>query len=192
MRRTVHISLAVALGLLAGLLFVTLRPGPWALEREKGFDVSLVNSLYYLDQAKQQWATEKKKSELDVPTFDDLKPYLGNQWESIQRLKAWGVRYAIASTEEPQSDLATLTRNLRFRRGYCLFYPAGTSYGLLAGWSFPPASATSKPFGLLWVENNLDHLLGAALVVLLVGNLLAFLVSKNHYSKQEGSHHVSA
>ena len=193
MHRAAQINLAVALILLTGLLLVTLRPGPWALEREKGFMVSLANSLYHLDEAKQQWAIEKNKSELEVPTFDELRPYLGNQWwETIQRLKALGIQYKITSTAEPQSDLATLTRDLRFRRGYCLFYRAGTTYGLLAGWAYPPASATSRPVGVLWVENNLDHLLEAALVILVVGNLLVFVVKRNEHSKQESNHDVSA
>jgi len=191
MRRAVHINLAAALVLLAGLLCVTLRPGPWALGREKEFMVSLQSSLYHLDEAKQQWVTVKNKSESDVPTLDELRPYLGNGWwETIQRLKGLGVHYNITSTAEPQSDLATLTRNLRFRRGYCLFYPAGTSYGLQAGWASPPARATWKPFALLWVENNLDYLLGMALAVLVLGNMFVFV--GNHHFKQEGRPHVSA
>ncbi len=191
MRRAVHINLAAALILLAGLLFITLRPGRWALDREKGFMVSLQNSLFHLDRAKQQWATEKNKSESDVPRLDELRPYLGNGWwETIQRLKGLGVHYNITSTAEPQSDLATLTRDLRFRRGYCLFYPAGTSYGLQAGWASLPASATWKPFVVLWVENNLDYLLVLALAILVLGNLVVFVM--NHPFKRESSRHVSA
>lgn len=81
----------------------------------------LQTSLYRLDHAKRWWATEKNKSELDVPTLDELRPYLGNKWEDIQSLKALGIHYRITTTAEPRSDPAILTRDIRFRRGLCLF-----------------------------------------------------------------------
>jgi hypothetical protein len=36
-----------------------------------------INNLRQIDGAKQQWALEKGKQATDVPTWDDLKPYLG-------------------------------------------------------------------------------------------------------------------
>jgi hypothetical protein len=36
-----------------------------------------INNLRMLDAAKQQWALEKSKQSTDVPTLDDLKPYIG-------------------------------------------------------------------------------------------------------------------
>jgi hypothetical protein len=36
-----------------------------------------INHLRQIDGAKQQWALEKGKQATDVPTWDDLKPYLG-------------------------------------------------------------------------------------------------------------------
>jgi len=36
-----------------------------------------INNLRQIDAAKQQWALEKGKQATDVPTWDDLKPYLG-------------------------------------------------------------------------------------------------------------------
>src|SRR5262245_21188809 len=37
---------------------------------------AIINNLRQLDGAKQQWALENHKSAEDVPTFDDLKPYV--------------------------------------------------------------------------------------------------------------------
>jgi len=183
-----YLSLAVALTLLAGIDRLSSGPGPWALDREKGFIGGLHNSLSLLDQAKQQWAADKNKSELDVPTLDDLKPYLGDKRDGIQRFITLGIKFKITSTVETQSDVATLTRDLRFRRGYCLFYPAGTRYCMQTGWVYPPAGATAKSFGILWVENNLDRLCEAALVFLVVGNVLVFLVKKHRKLKHESRH----
>jgi len=36
-----------------------------------------INNLRQIDGAKQQWALENKKTDTDVPTANDLKPYLG-------------------------------------------------------------------------------------------------------------------
>ena len=38
---------------------------------------SCINNLRLIDSAKQQWALEFKKGANDVPTADDLRPYLG-------------------------------------------------------------------------------------------------------------------
>jgi hypothetical protein len=126
---------------------------------------------------------EKHKSELDTPTLQDLMPYLGNNRERIERFMALGINYKVTSMAEPQSDIATLTRDLRFRKGYCLFYSAGTTYCIHTGWPHPPHSTTSRSFRTLFIENNLDHLLEAAFSMLVVGNLLVFLIKKKRNSK---------
>jgi hypothetical protein len=36
-----------------------------------------INNLRQIDAAKNQWALEKSKKADDVPTEDDLKPYIG-------------------------------------------------------------------------------------------------------------------
>ena len=38
---------------------------------------TIINNLRQLDGAKQQWAMENRKSAADVPTFDDIAPYMG-------------------------------------------------------------------------------------------------------------------
>jgi uncharacterized phage infection (PIP) family protein YhgE len=36
-----------------------------------------INNLRLIDASKQQWALENKKLATDIPTMDDLRPYLG-------------------------------------------------------------------------------------------------------------------
>ena len=38
---------------------------------------SCINNLRLIDGAKQEWALENKKSADEVPTWEDVKPYLG-------------------------------------------------------------------------------------------------------------------
>jgi|GEM_PF-3927739 len=172
------LNLVVAIVLLAGILILPSRPdpGPRALDSEKVFIAGLHNSLYYLDEAKRQWATEKNKSELDIPTLDDLTPYLGNNRNRIVKFMALGINYKITSTAEPQSDVATLTRDLHFCAGYPL-YCAGTKLCLHTGWVHPRTS-----FRTIFNRNNLDQLLETAFAMLVVGNLVVFLIKRN--SKQ--------
>ena len=39
-----------------------------------------VNNLRILDSCKQEWALEHKKATNDIPTWDDLRPYIPNWW----------------------------------------------------------------------------------------------------------------
>jgi len=68
-------NLAMLIIILGGILLVESGPEPW-LDSEKVFMAQLHNSLWNLDRAKYQWATEKSKREDAIPTFDDLAPYL--------------------------------------------------------------------------------------------------------------------
>jgi hypothetical protein len=176
MRKLFYADVVVVLCLVVGYVYLS---GPYfsgvsVLDSEKTFDAGLHNSLYYLDLAKQKWADEKQKSEKDVPTIDELIPYLRENKVGIDKFMALGVRYTITPTgEEHQTDIATLTRDLRFHRGICRYYPAGTKLCLHAGWSSPPGSIC---FRLL--ENNLDIFLLLCLFALAVGNVLLFVMRK--------------
>lgn len=44
--------------------------------RQTSQENACINNLRQIDGAKQQWALEKGKTATDVPTWDDLKPYL--------------------------------------------------------------------------------------------------------------------
>jgi hypothetical protein len=179
------LAVAVALLLLAVILFLSPGVGPGALDSEKTFLAGLWNSLYYLDQAKSQWAEEKHKSERDVPTMAELTPYLGRWTNRIERFIALGITYRITpiSDTESQSDIATLTRDLRFRSGICRFYPAGTHISLRAGWAHPDSGGSS----LRAFYFNHRELFAAALFISGIGILLVFAVRKIRSSRQVSS-----
>lgn len=179
-----YVNLALALSLAAGILCLYSDPRPWAVDSEKSFIGQLHNSLYYLNQAKFQWAEEHQNSEQELPTLQELTPYLGNHTNLFARMLALGVTYTITSTGEPQSDIATLTRDIRFRSGYCLLYSAGITYDLRSHWAQPPHRTPAKSFRRLWIENNLDHLFVATLVILAVANLIVFVIKRHRPSQQ--------
>lgn len=193
-RKAGYVNLAGGLAslLLAVIIISPLGAGPGALESEKVFMAALHNSLGHLDQAKWQWAEEKHKAEQDIPTMEELIPYLGDWTNSIARFVALGIDFKITgiSELEPQSDVATLTRDLRFGAGICRFYPAGTSYCLHTGWA-PPQSGSTSWFVASYHDNR--ELLAAALFVLALGNLLLFAVrrirSLSQVSRLSPEHH---
>ena len=148
-----------------------------------GFVGGLHNSLYYLDQAKWKWMEEKHKSEHDVPTMEDLAPYLGEWTNHIARFIALGVSYKISpiSEMEPQSDTATLTHDLRFRIGFCRFYRAGTSYCLHTGWVYPPYDKVTW-FQAFYINNR--GLLAVALFISAMASLLVFVIKRVRNSRR--------
>jgi hypothetical protein len=66
-----------------------------------------INNLRIIDAAKQQWALEKKKTATDVPTWGDLKSYLGSR--DIKTLKCpLGGIYTIGRVSElPTCSIGT-------------------------------------------------------------------------------------
>lgn len=172
-----YLAVALALMIVAVFVFLPTGAGPGALPREMGFWGGLHNSLYYLDRAKWQWMDEKHKTEGDVPTMQDLAPYLGEWTNHIAQFVQWGVTYKITPISEmnPQSDVAALTRDLRFQIGFRRYYPAGTSFSLHGGSVFPPYDMTSR-FMALYQNDRI--LLGGVLFALAVGYLLVFVRSK--------------
>lgn len=177
-----YLGTSFALMLLALFVFLPSGAGPGALPREMAFTGGLHNSLGHLDQAKWKWAEEMHKSEGDVPTMEDLAPYLGTWENSIKRYMAFGIEYKITpfSEMESQSDVATFTRNVIFQRGFCRFYPAGTRYCIHTGWEIPQSG--SQSWLLAFYQNN-RGLLVIVLFALAMGNLLAFVIRKTWNSK---------
>lgn len=176
-KKVLFANLVILLVILGGILLVESGPEPW-LDSEKVFMARLHNSLYYLDRAKLQWATDHNKSEDAGPTFDDLTPYLGEWKNTIEKLKELGIEYKITSTETNQSDVATLTRGIRFRAAICPYYRAGSSLCLHTGWHSPPpgTSPVTLRIRLTWLRA--DFFLKAALFVLVLADVIIFLVRK--------------
>ena len=168
-----YLVAASALMLLAVFVFLPSGAGPGALDREMAFWGGLKNILYHLDEAKMSWMEEKQKSEGDVPTMEDLAPYLGEWTNHIGRFAALGVIYKITPIAErhPQSDVATLTRDLRFQRGFCRYYRAGTRYSLQGDRFYPPYDM--KSWFMAFYQNNRGVLV-IILFALAIGNLLLF------------------
>jgi hypothetical protein len=181
-----YFFLGLALMLVAVLVFLPSGAGPRALDREMAFTGGLNNSLYHLDLAKAKWAEEKHKAEGDLPTMEDLMPYLGDWTDGIKRFVACGVEYKITpiSEMESQSDIATLTWNVCFQRGFCRFYAAGTRFSLHTGWAVPKYGTTA------WVlasYHNNRGLLAAALFVSGIASLLVLAVKKVRSSGDMGN-----
>lgn len=170
-------NLVILLVILGGILLVESGSEPW-LNSEKTFMARLHNSLVYLDRAKYEWATENMKSEDAVPTLDDLAPYLGEWKNTIEKLKALGIEYKITSTETPQSDVATLTRGIRFRAAICPYYRAGTTICLHSGWHSPPPGTSPLTLRIRLTWLRADFFLKAALFILVLADVIIFLVRK--------------
>jgi hypothetical protein len=172
-----YLVAGVVLLLLAVIVFLPSGAGPGALPREMGFWGGLHNSLWNLDLAKMKWMEEKHKTEGDLPRMDDLSPYLGEWTNHIAQFIAWGVTYKITpiSEMESQSDVATLTRDVRFQVGFSRYYRAGTSYSLHGGYVFPPYDA--KSWFVAFYQND-RGLLVIILFTSAIGNLLVFVIKK--------------
>jgi len=175
--KLVFANLVILFIILGGILLVESGPEPW-LDSEKKFMGRLRNSLYHLDQAKYQWVTDNDKPEDSVPTFDDLAPYLGEWKKSIEKLQALGIEYTITSTETNQSDIATLTRGIRFRAAICPYYRAGTTLSIHTGWKSPPPSTSPITLRIRLTWLRADFFLKAGLFILVLANVIIFLVRK--------------
>jgi hypothetical protein len=175
--KLVVVNFVILLIILGGILLVESGPEPW-LDSEKVFMSRLHNSLFYLDQAKQQWATDKNKSENAVPTFADLAPYLGEWKNEIEQLQSLGIEYKLTSTETNQSDVATLTRGIRFRAAFCPYYRAGTTLCLQTGWKNQPPSTSPITLRIRLTWLHAEGFLGAALVILVLTNVIIFIIRR--------------
>lgn len=179
----VFINLLLLLAIIGGILLVKSGPELW-LDSEITFDTRLENSLWNLDRAKYQWATEKNKPEDAIPTFDELAPYLGEWKNTIEELQKLGIDYKITSSETNQSDVATLTRGLRFRAAYCAYYRARTTLCLHTGWQNPPPSTSPITLRIRLILLHGDFFLKAALFILVLTNGIIFLVRKGTKSSE--------
>ena len=176
-------NLALTLVLLLLAVLSLPRRGPNTLDSEITFDTEFHNSLWNLDRAKMQWAEEKNMVEHDLPTMENLAPYLGDWTNRIKQLVALGINYKITPIEElkPQSDIGTLTHDLYFRAGFCRFYPAGSDYCLITGWTHPKLDGATS-VRAFYIENQ--YLIAGMLSVLGLGNLLIFVFRKIWHMKK--------
>ena len=60
-----------------------------------------INNLRQFDAAKNQWKLEKSKTDDDMPTWDDIRPYLPDRWSnSIPACPDGGV-YTLGRVRQP-------------------------------------------------------------------------------------------
>jgi hypothetical protein len=52
--------------------------------KEKSQPLACINNLRQIDAAKQQWALERNKTASDIPTWNDLIPYLGRNGKQLR------------------------------------------------------------------------------------------------------------
>jgi len=170
MLKLLCIDAAAILLLVLGRLYVS---GPIVLDREGAFFLKLQNSLYYLDQAKSEWATVEHKADEDIPTMQELIPYLGEHQRSIDELASHGVVYTITPRDEDhaQSDYATLTQDIRFRSGFSRYYPAGKKFSLQGVNAHPTGSPC-----YVFFQQNWQIMVSLWVIAFLVGNAI-YLVS---------------
>jgi hypothetical protein len=168
--------------LLAAVVHHTAETGTSTFDSEMVFLGSLHNSLYYLDRAKYQWAEQNQKSEIEIPTLDDLLPYLGDQKNGVEKFIALGVRYRTTSLAVRQSDVATLTRDVRCRRGICRCYPAGSSFSLCTRWDFSKCRFAAR---VRWFCINTARISVPLLCALGLGSLLVFVVEHMRHRPRE-------
>jgi hypothetical protein len=184
MRKLVFIDAIAILFLLVWRLYIS---GPLVMDREGAFYSGLLNSLHRLDQAKLEWANKEQKSEKDIPTMAELLSYLGDHKVLIDDFSALGVRYTITPLDEdhPQSDVATLTKDIRFRAGFCRFYPAGSKYSIQGEKGYPSRSRFNTYF-----QQNWAMMVPLWVVTFVVGNAIFLVVwFRRRASRTTGSRH---
>jgi hypothetical protein len=69
-------------------------------KQKVGREYAIMNNLRLLDSAKQQWALEQRKSATDVPTMEDLRPYVG-RGERGEVPGGEGQTYILGAVGEP-------------------------------------------------------------------------------------------
>jgi hypothetical protein len=60
-----------------------------------------VNNLRIFDSAKQQWMLERGKTTNDVPTWEDVRPYLPDRWSNSVPVCPTGGTYTLGRVGEP-------------------------------------------------------------------------------------------
>ena len=75
---TGYISIGLSLFLIPMMLAIAL-PN-FVKARQTTQQNSCINNLRMIDSAKQSWALEKKATAEDMPTADDLSPFLGKSF----------------------------------------------------------------------------------------------------------------
>jgi hypothetical protein len=60
-----------------------------------------INNLRIIDAAKQQWMLDRAKTTNDIPTWDDIRPYLPDRWSNSIPVCPDGGVYTLGRVGEP-------------------------------------------------------------------------------------------
>jgi hypothetical protein len=63
-----------------GIVFLSNNVKRWLAETDLKASAPCVNRLAVISGCKAQWALEHQKTTNDVPTWEDIRPYLPNKW----------------------------------------------------------------------------------------------------------------
>jgi hypothetical protein len=95
-------KLVVVAALMVALVVVGAIGLRWFIDaRSTAAQNSCINYLRQIDGAKQQWAYENRKTTNDVPTWEDIRPYLGYPSYAARLHCPLGGTYTIGRVGEP-------------------------------------------------------------------------------------------
>jgi len=69
-------KVAILSGVIAVACFALLFLWPWLQARQVSSASACVNNLRLIESAKEEWALENNKTTNDIPSWNDLRPYL--------------------------------------------------------------------------------------------------------------------
>src|ERR1051325_8987161 len=82
-RRFLKIGVVCFIALLAySILTLSFVPGPHVTPA-----IECINNLRLIEGAKQMWTVEHHKADGDMPTWDDIKPYVGRSLNDYLNIK---------------------------------------------------------------------------------------------------------
>jgi hypothetical protein len=109
MKTSAKISALVILGLL--LVAIAALVPAFIRARTTSAVIPCVNNLVHIERAKNQWALEHQKMSLDIPTWDDLRPYLHWPSNSVPTCPDGGTYTLGPVGESPRCSLGDQKKN---------------------------------------------------------------------------------
>jgi Mg-chelatase subunit ChlD/type II secretory pathway pseudopilin PulG len=89
------------IGVLASLMLPAL-----SASKSRSTRIMVINNLRQIDGAKQQWAEDNKKGPQDVPTLEEILPYMGRGPDATLPKTSLGETYVIGRVgESPRAEL---------------------------------------------------------------------------------------
>ena len=99
----VRVLVCASVCAVVGVVWILAMPNsvPSLPDRRTSPTNECINNLRAIDAAKQEWAIEKNKTTNDIPTWDNILPYLGHYWTNHAPICPSGGKYTIGKVGEP-------------------------------------------------------------------------------------------